>query len=211
VVVLAGRDEPAAAWRADPGWRDVVAIHRLGQLDDRECANCSPGPGVDTSVRSHLVRLGRGHPLAMALLADVAVTGTVPQTLVDVPDLVSELLESFVRGAPTDAHLTGLATCAKAWLTTEDLLRDTVGVNAGEVWAWLERRPFITRSARGLSPHDLARDVLDAEFARRSPERYRSLHSIVHDHVVRGLRAPPEAPIASCWRSTSSTCTVRVR
>jgi hypothetical protein len=31
--------------------------------------------------------------------------------------------------------------------------------------------------------------VLDAEFERRSPERYRSLHRVVHDHVVAGLRA----------------------
>ena len=41
----------------------------------------------------------------------------------------------------------------------------------------------------GSGPHDLARDVLDAEFERRSPERYRSLHRVVHDHVVAGLRA----------------------
>ena len=38
-------------------------------------------------------------------------------------------------------------------------------------------------------PHDLTRDVLDAEFERRSPERYRSLHRVIHDHVVAGIRA----------------------
>jgi hypothetical protein len=42
---------------------------------------------------------------------------------------------------------------------------------------------------RGLTPHDLTRDVLDAEFERRSPERYRALHRIIHDHVVAGIRA----------------------
>ncbi len=31
--------------------------------------------------------------------------------------------------------------------------------------------------------------MLDAEFERRSPERYRSLHRVIHDHVVAGLRA----------------------
>src|ERR1041385_63613 len=29
VVVLAGRDPPAPAWRTDPGWRQVVAVHPL--------------------------------------------------------------------------------------------------------------------------------------------------------------------------------------
>jgi len=27
LVVLAGRDAPAALWRTDPGWRSVVAVH----------------------------------------------------------------------------------------------------------------------------------------------------------------------------------------
>ena len=105
------------------------------------------------------------------------------------PDLVSALLESLLRGAPTEAHMTGLVACAIAWLTTEDLLREVVGADAPAVWAWLERRPFVVGGPHGLWPHDLARDVLDAEFERRSPERYRALHRVVHDHVVAGLRA----------------------
>jgi AAA ATPase domain len=189
VVVLAGRDAPDASWRTDAGWREVVAIHRLDHFDEADSGELLARAGVEAAVRPHLVRLGRGHPLAMALLADAAVTGTVPDTLAEVPDLVSELLESLLRGAPTDSHVIGLATCAKAWLTTEDLLRDTVGAEAPAVWAWLERRPFIACGPRGLWPHDLARDVLDAEFERRSPERYRSLHRVVHDHVVGSLRA----------------------
>jgi hypothetical protein len=189
VVVLAGREAPAAPWRSDPGWRSVLGIHRLGDLDEAESAELLERAGVAPPGRPHLVRLGRGHPLAIALLADIAVTGTVPDSLAEVPDLISALLESLLRGAPTDAHMTGLAACAQAWLTTEDLLRRVVGADAGAVWAWLERRPFVTCGPHGLFPHDLARDVLDAEFERRWPERYRALHRVVHDHVVAGLRA----------------------
>jgi hypothetical protein len=189
LVALAGRDGPAAPWRSDPGWRSVVAVHHLDHFDEAESDELLARAGVAPSVRPHLVRLGRGHPLAMALLADVAVTGTVPDSLAEVPDLVSALLEALLRGAPSDAHVSGLAACATAWLTTEDLLRDVVGADAPAVWAWLERRPFVAGGPHGLWPHDLARDVLDAEFERRSPERYRSLHRVVHDHVVAGLRA----------------------
>src|SRR4029079_1180609 len=124
--------------------------------------------GVAESDRTHLVELGRGYPLALALLADVARAGGAPATLADVPALVSILLDSLLRGAPTQAHVSGLATCAKAWLTTEDLMRDGVGTEATAGWAWLERRPFVVRGPYGLTPHDLARDVLDAEFERRS-------------------------------------------
>ena len=117
--------------------------------------------------------LGRGHPLALALLADAAQGGAVPDSLADVPDLISVLLESLLRDAPSEAHMAGLATAARAWLTTEDLLRKTVGTDAAEVWGWLQRRPFVVCRRGGLTPHDVTRDVLEAEFERRSPDRYR--------------------------------------
>lgn len=189
VVVLAGRDVPAAAWRADPGWRHIVGIHRLDPLDPADSSQLLALAGVAASDRPRLMALGRGHPLAMALLADAACAGVVPRSLADVPALVSALLDALLRDAPTPAHVSGLAACAKAWLTTEDLLREVIGAEAPAVWAWLERRPFIVSGPRGLAPHDLARDVLDAEFERRSPERYRLLRRLVHDHVVARLRA----------------------
>ena len=108
-VVLAGREAPAAPWRSDPGWRSVVGVHRLGDLDEAESGELLERAGVASAARPQLVRLGRGHPLAMALLADIAVTGTVPERLAEVPDLVAALLESLLRGAPADAHMTGLA------------------------------------------------------------------------------------------------------
>jgi hypothetical protein len=189
VLVLAGRDAPAAEWRTDPGWRRLVAIHRLQPLDAADSGALLARAGVGPHVSDRLVALGRGHPLALALLADAAATGIVPNSLAELPDLISTLLEALVRDAPTEAHEIGLATCAKAWVTTEDLLRETVGRSAPEVWAWLRLRPFVTYGPRGLEPHDLVRDVLEAEFERRSPQRYREVHRIIHDHVVDGIRA----------------------
>ena len=83
----------------------------------------------------------------------------------------------------------GLATCTVAWSTTEDLLVDTVGDSAPEVWDWLARQPYVARGPHGLILHDLARDVLTAELERRSPERFRRLHGIIHDRVVAEIRA----------------------
>ncbi|GIJ76727.1 DNA-directed RNA polymerase specialized sigma subunit, sigma24 family [Micromonospora phaseoli] len=189
VVVLAGRDPPSAPWRADPGWRRLVAVHHLDAFDASESGQLLAHAGIDPSIRPHLVSLGRGHPLTMALLADRAAAGQVPDTLAAAPDLISALLESFLHDPPSEAHMTGLATCAIAWLTTEDLLRRLVGADAASVWQWLARRPFVTTTPHGLFAHDLARDVLDAEFERRAPERYRSYHRLIHAHAVAGLRA----------------------
>ncbi|GIF68787.1 hypothetical protein Ais01nite_68220 [Asanoa ishikariensis] len=189
VVVLAGCDPPAAPWRTDAGWRRLVAVHQLDHFDSAESTDLLAHAGVAPEIRSHLAELGQGHPLTIALLADLAATGTVPAALADAPDLISALLGSFLRDVPGDAHLTGLATCAIAWLTTEDLLERMVGADAPEVWRWLARRPFVTRGPRGLFVHDLARAVLDAEFERRMPERYHAHRRVIHAHTVTGLRA----------------------
>ncbi len=189
VVVLAGRDPPTAPWRTDPGWRQLVAVHRLERFNPGESDELLAHADVAAAVRPHLVMLGRGHPLTMALLADLAAAGEVPDTLADAPDLISTLLESFLHDVPSQAHLTGLAVSAIAWLTTEDLLVQLVGADAPAVWRWLGRRPFITSSPRGLFAHDLARDVLDAEFERRSPERYTTYRRIIYAYTVAGLRA----------------------
>jgi hypothetical protein len=188
VVVLAGRDPPAAPWRTDSGWRHLVAVHHLHHLDAVESGQLLAHAGVAPEARPHLVTLGHGHPLTMALLAEIAASGMAPTTLADAPDLISALLESFLRDAPSDAHLTGLAVCAIAWLTTEDLLLELIGADAAPVWQWLARRPFVTIGRQGLFIHDLARDVLNAEFERRSPALHRSYRRVVRDHAMAGLR-----------------------
>ena len=46
VVVLAGRDPPAAPWRTDPGWRQLVAVHRLDHFDPAESGELLAHAGV---------------------------------------------------------------------------------------------------------------------------------------------------------------------
>jgi hypothetical protein len=62
VVVLAGRDAPMSAWRADAGWRRVVAIHCLDPFDATESSQLLSLAGVAEPDWPHLMALGRGHP-----------------------------------------------------------------------------------------------------------------------------------------------------
>src|SRR4029450_10217737 len=66
VMVLAGREPPGAAWRSDPGWRRVAAIHRLDYLDDTDSSDLLARAGVDGRARESLLRLGKGPPLRLA-------------------------------------------------------------------------------------------------------------------------------------------------
>jgi hypothetical protein len=189
IVVLAGQEPPNPPWRTDPGWRSLVAVHPLGALGPTESRDLLVAAGVPVEHVQRLAALGQGHPLTLALLADAVSAGhAVSDDLSDEPDLVALLVTQVVGEVPSEAHAIGLAVCAHAWVTNEDLLRRAVGNDAPEVWAWLEGRPYVTRTTSGLRPHDLVRDALDADLRSRSPDIYRRVHRIVHEHVMANLR-----------------------
>ena len=190
VVVLAGREPPGAGWSADPGWRQVLRRHDLAAMPAAESVELLCRQGVPEHLRDRLAALGRGHPLTLTLLAEASAGGTVPTRLDELPQLVAELCRVLVREVPDADHRTGLATCAHAYRTTEDLLAATVGPRAPEVWAWLAARPFVGRSGDGLHLHDLVRDVFDAEFAHRNPAAYVELHRTMRQHAVSRLLDP---------------------
>jgi hypothetical protein len=190
VVVLAGREPPGAAWSGDPGWRQLLRGHDLAAMPPAESVELLCRLGVPEDLRDRLATLGRGHPLTLTLLAEASAGGTVPTRLDELPQLVAELCRVLVREVPDADHRTGLATCAHAYRTTEDLLAATVGPRAPEVWAWLQARPFAGHSGDGLHLHDLVRDVFDAEFAQRNPDAYVALHRTMRKHTVGRLLDP---------------------
>ncbi|HVL06433.1 MAG TPA: AAA family ATPase [Acidimicrobiales bacterium] len=187
VAVLAGREPPRMAWRSDLGWRSLLAVHRLDMLEDDDADELLARAGVPADRRRRLVEVGAGHPLALALLADAAARGPVPDHLAKAPDVVSALLPIVVGEAPDADHERGLEACVHAWLLTRDLLEEAIGERAGEVWSWLASRPFIVRSPRGLYPHELTRQLLEAELERRSPQGRRRMQRLVNRHANRLL------------------------
>jgi len=188
VVVLVGRALPPPSWRTDPGWRALSVTCRIEPFGAMDSIELLSRFVVPAELQPRLAALGHGHPLTLALLADSATTAGIPDHLADAPDLVAALVAQIVGEAPDEDHALGVAVCAVAWLTTEDLLRAAVGDRAGEVWRWLESRPFVNRGIDGLYPHDLVRDVLAADLRRRSPDRYRRVFNVIHRAVIAGLR-----------------------
>ena len=94
-----------------------------------------------------------------------------------VPDVVRALLEGFVAGVPSSRHRRALEVVARARFTTEELMRAALdGDDAGELFAWLCGRSFVESGAYGVFPHDLAREVIDADLRWRDPALYEDLH-----------------------------------
>ena len=101
------------------------------------------------------------------------------------PDVVGQLVESFLAGVPSPRHRLALECVAHARLTTAGLLGAVFGDREGEeLFSWLRGLSFMEHGPYGLFPHDLAREVIDADLRWRDPAAYREVHSRVRRHVV---------------------------
>jgi hypothetical protein len=128
--------------------------------------------------------------LALALIADLLTRGD-PQGFSpeNAPDVVRVLLERFVQQVPSASHRRALEICARTRVTTEALLADVLGAaDAPVLFEWLRGLSFIEQGPEGLFPHDLAREVLDADLRWRDPDSFRDLHRRVLHYLVRRLQ-----------------------
>jgi len=191
LVVLAGRDPPAAGWLADPGWRDLARVVPLRNLRPSESRAYLHARGVPAAQHPAALSFTHGHPLALSLVADVSASGGDPTAFAPEqrPDVVRALLERFVERLPGPRHRKALEACAHVRVTTEALLAAALeGDDAHELFGWLRRLSFVEEGPQGLFPHDLAREVLDADLRWRNPEGYLELHRRVRRFIVGHLR-----------------------
>lgn len=190
VVVLAGRDPPACAWRTDAGWRELFRSVALDNLPPEESRALLERRGVPPGRAAAAVAFTHGHPLALTLVADVLSQGGVGLTSERSMDVVRTLVQRFTQGVPSPLHRQALEVCAHARVTTEALLEAAVGpAQAHALFDWLASLSFVECGPHGLHPHDLAREALDEDLRWRNPEGYAALHHRVRAHVLAGIAA----------------------
>lgn len=182
-VVLAGRSlDPA--WHTDPLWCEGARVLGLGQLDAADCERHLAACRVPAEHRARIAQLSRGHPLALALLADVVLaTGEVPRSLGR--DLVRQLAERFTTQASSELQRRALEVCAHARVTTEPLLAEVVDrTQARELFDWLAGLGFIETTRGGLFPHDLVRDAIADDLHWRDRPRQREMLLALRRHLI---------------------------
>ena len=188
LVVLAGRSGPDEPWRRDPGWRDLLRVVSLRNLGPDDARAFLRSAGVAEEQHGWMLELSHGHPLALSLLVDVMSQREAdagPVELAAAPDVVGRLVESFLAGVPSPRHRLALECVAHARLTTAGLLGTVFGDREGEeLFSWLRALSFMECGPHGMLPHDLARDVIDADLRWRDPAAYRDMHLRVRRHVV---------------------------
>ncbi|MFD5812222.1 MULTISPECIES: AAA family ATPase [Rhodococcus] len=190
VTVIAGRSPPSPQWRSDLAWGDLLRVVSMRNLAPRESVDYLRAVGVRDDLHDRLCRVAHGHPLTLSLLADAVLRGGRADADPLSPDLVGTLLRRFVDEEPGTVHRRALEVCALARVTTESLLRDALGTGddcAHDAFRWLRGLSFVETGADGLHPHDLARDVIDADLWWRDADSYADVFRRVWRHIHRTL------------------------
>ncbi len=196
LVVIAGRNPPAPAWLTDLDWSQLTRSLPILNLRPDESQTFLATRGVPDAQHADVLAFTHGHPLALALIADVLqrgdyLAGFDPK---EEPDIVRILLERLVQDVPSVLHRRALEVAVLAWATTEEMLAHVLDVpDAREIFDWLRNLSFIEVGPFGLYPHDLAREVLDEDLRWRSPGGRRDLSlrlsACLHDwfHRAQGV------------------------
>ncbi|MFJ7154093.1 hypothetical protein ACIQUQ_04060 [Streptomyces sp. NPDC101118] len=173
VLVLAGREAPPLAWRTDPAWQGLLHALRLGPLPPEESRELLRRRGVPDDEHGRALEFAHGHPLALALIADVRAQRPGKDPSPGQPAwVVTTLLEALLDAVPSPAHRAALEASAQVLVTSEPLLAALTGVpDARDLFDWLCTLSITEYGSRGIHPHDLARSVLDAELRWRHPGR----------------------------------------
>ncbi|MDP4512153.1 hypothetical protein, partial [Nonomuraea turcica] len=196
LVVIAGRYPPDMRWQADPGWAGALKVLPLRDLRAEDAQALMDSCGVSAELREPLLAFAGGHPLALLLGAAVAVKdGMASRRWVPHQDVVATLLDQLVGELPSAAHRHALEICAHAYMTTEDLLRAALPQNAGALFGWLRRLPFVQSSSLGLFPHDTVRELLEADLRWRDPEGYAVMHERIHAHLAEKVRTAGDVDV----------------
>lgn len=189
IVVIASRDAPTRAWRTDPAWGALLRVMSLRNLNPEDSRAFLRTAGIDQHLHERIVRLTYGHPLGLALLTDVVARGGRVESDVLPLDLVDVLLRRFVETVPDSRHRRVLGACAVARYTNEALLRHVLEESdAHDVFTWLRALSFVEARPDGVAPHDLARDVLDADLRWRDFDSYQHVFRKVREHSLASVR-----------------------
>lgn len=211
VAVLAGREPPPTALRTDPGWRAVLNTVRLENLGADEGRALLRLRGVPEAAHDGALAFTHGHPLALALLADVVAQSAGDEPVAATPEVLMVLLDSLVRSVPSEAHLAALEACSQVAVTTEPLLAALLGspthgrssTGSASCPSWTSPPVASTRTtSRGRR--------WPASCPGATPRRTTGCTAARGRSTSACSRAPTPPPLAGC-SSTSRSCTGTAR
>ncbi len=196
LVVLSGRRITSLLDLA-PGWEAVVEDMALVELTGDEARACLAAHGVtDAEAADHIVHLGRGNPLALAIAADLWVRLGVRDFVADAPGPVTQSLLRRLTSEIRDEDAGRLLEAAAVVRTfDQDLMIAMLGDVGSRSFARFCELSLV-RSGPGtrFQLHDLVRRMVIADLHRRRPHWYGQLRRHAYLHLVRTAGEAPGPP-----------------
>lgn len=205
-TVAVGRRPPNLAWRTASGWRQLLAELVIGPLDDADARLLVDRRGLPPETARRVLRLGRGHPLALELLAEALAR----HPHLDLPDgppaeVVEELFEVLLddldaverRSVESAAVLRRVTQPLLAAVLTDPETPDSEPVDLQQAWRALRGLPFTRTTQAGLEIDSTARQAIAGALEIRNPEQVRQLRRRAAVAALRDVERGPS------WEATA--------
>ncbi|MCH8543664.1 MAG: ATP-binding protein [Alcanivorax sp.] len=188
-TVIASREPPSVAWRADPGWHPLMHIANLTELSDGEARDFLQRRQLDAALHERACALARGNPLALALSAELLSRQPGLDMASDAPaSLLPQLMTEFMRGIDDPRQQLAVQASAIVRSLNAPMLAAMLDEPAADdLFAWLRNQTFMKSVQRGLLPHDLLRDVIVETLRQRDPATYETLIARAYSETVRQI------------------------
>ena len=191
ILVLSGRRPRSPGWKADPGLKALVRALPIRNLSRSESGRYLQERQVPEEQHDGILSFAHGHPLALSLIADAfdqqPKLNFQPE---ETPDLVGALLKRFMDDVPSPLHRRALQATAMVRHASEALLAEALDEpDVHDLFEWMRSLSFIEAGRYGLFPHDLAREVIVADFRWRNREQHQNLHQRLRRYYTGKLRA----------------------
>jgi hypothetical protein len=200
--VLCGREAPATAWHAAPGWQGLFRTIRLESLPPGDAEEFLRKSGVPPEEAPRVNAICHGHPLALTLAASIrgaegeaALRAGIGQRIVE------ELSRLYLTGIADPATRRALEAASVVRRVTVPLfaalLPDSSPQDAQER---IRALPFVQSDKDGLRIHDAVRDAIAATLRAENPPQHRAYRHAAHSHFLAELRG---AATSDLWRCTA--------
>ena len=192
LVLIGSRRVPSLELRSDPTWSALLELIPLRGLSSDDGHRLLTLAGVPSDLAPKAMELGHGHPLALQLLAETLLNhpgGVVPEAINEAPDVVAAMLGRLIDEVPDDQHRLAIELVSLSRMTTRSMIRELCDqAGAEQLYEWLAAQPWIDRLSEGLCPHDLAREVIEADLYNNDPDRYASAKRALRNHILDPVR-----------------------